>query len=232
MSLERWFLLGRTLAIIGLCAAAGYAFVEIGNKARTETVSQIDGQKVNAEITELHKTNLLLNDPQNGLPAILADAHRTELIAAGAISNIEKGTRTWQKKQNSLADQSQIVLTDTQNELLSLTKTTDSLSQSIQEQNSNLSRLQSTASDSLSKMGTLSDSLDSAVTAISSNAERVSKNAVGITDDLHTETGILVAQTKKAVAPKNKALSLLEATGGGSVTLLEIIYYLHEMGSL
>jgi hypothetical protein len=48
----------------------------------------------------------------------------------------------------------------------------------------------------------------------------------GMATDGHEETGILVAQTKKAVAPQSKLLTVLKFLGGSTVTVAELYYYL------
>ena len=51
-------------------------------------------------------------------------------------------------------------------------------------------------------------------------------NIDGITADGHTETSLFVDRTRKAFAPKNKFLSLLQLAGGGTLSAAEFYYYL------
>src|SRR6185437_2232010 len=116
------------------------------------------------------------------------------------ITNIEKGTRTWQKKQNAIADQA---LTDERSlntALRSLNDTENSLSTLIREQESAASTLETAASESFTKIGALSDSVNSELSPIFA---RTSQSAANIADT--TASMDASAHDVQAVADKFKS---------------------------
>src|SRR6185437_14907544 len=156
------------LALILAALAAAFACTEVGFLAiqarRTVSTLNSDASSLETSLNRLNGTlnavNLAISDPANGLQANLADLHRTLLVAGGAITNIEKGTRTWQKKQNAIADQA---LTDEKSlnlALISTRATTDSLSDLLRDQKSNLSTLEKAASQSVTSISELSASIN------------------------------------------------------------------------
>lgn len=50
--------------------------------------------------------------------------------------------------------------------------------------------------------------------------------ADGTLANVNAESGLIVAKTKKAFAPKNKILTVLQMAGGSTVTGAELFYYL------
>lgn len=58
------------------------------------------------------------------------------------------------------------------------------------------------------------------------HVDNTSANMEGITNDVHTETGLIVARTKDAFKPQNKALAIAKFLGGGTISLAELFYYL------
>lgn len=66
------------------------------------------------------------------------------------------------------------------------------------------------------------DSLQAATDNLNNPDIKATENNIqSITDDLHTETSILVDQTRQAIKPKSKLKTAL----GGTMTLLELLYY-------
>src|SRR6185312_6623812 len=174
-------------ALILAALAAAFACTEVGFLAiqarRTVSTLNSDASTLETSLNRLNGTlnevNSAISDPANGLQANLADLHRTLLVAGGAITNIEKGTRTWQKKQNAIADQA---LTDERSlntALRSLNDTENSLSTLIREQESAASTLETAASESFTKIGALSDSVNSELSPIFA---RTSQSAANIAD--------------------------------------------------
>jgi len=177
------------LALILAALAAAFACTEVGFLAiqarRTVSTLNSDASTLETSLNRLNGTlnavNSALSDPENGLQANLADLHRTLLVAGGAITNIEKGTRTWQKKQNAIADQA---LTDERSlniALLSLSTTANSISGLTGEQKSSLSNLENTASASFMQMGALSNTVEKQLTPVLASFAQASANAADTT---------------------------------------------------
>lgn len=53
-----------------------------------------------------------------------------------------------------------------------------------------------------------------------------SDQMAGIATDAHTETGLIVGQTRKAFTPQNKFVAVMHALLGGTLTAAELVYYL------
>ena len=201
-------------ALILAALAAAFACTEVGLKARSETLTEIDGNAINREVTEAHKTNLLLNDPHNGIPAILADAHRTVIITGAAVRNIELGTRTWQKKQNAMADQAIEAEESLNAALRSLGTTADALSTLSQAQNQRLSALEEQLSTSVTMTQPAIGSLTSAL----SNASRASANIADTTASMDASAHDVQAVADKFKSdftkPKNRVWAYFKALVG------------------
>jgi hypothetical protein len=58
------------------------------------------------------------------------------------------------------------------------------------------------------------------------NLADTSKETAGISSDLHQETSILLAQTKKALEPEAKWKSVLRMAFNGTLSTAELVYYL------
>jgi hypothetical protein len=67
---------------------------------------------------------------------------------------------------------------------------------------------------------------DSAIRATLANVEQTSQQVVGIATDAHTETSLIVGQTKKAFEPKNKFWSILQLVIGQTINGAALYYYL------
>ena len=211
------------LALILAALAAAFACTEVGLKARSETLTEIDGNAINREVTEAHKTNLLLNDPHNGIPAILADAHRTVIITGAAVRNIELGTRTWQKKQNAMADQAIEAEESLNAALRSLGTTADALSTLSQAQNQRLSALEEQLSTSVTMTQPAIGSLTSAL----SNASRASANIADTTASMdasaHDVQAFIHRETTPVRGTWNVIKSFLREFAGPSASVATAI---------
>ena len=85
-------------------------------------------------------------------------------------------------------------------------------------------RLMEAATDDLSGPA-IKDTLAS-IQDSSKNTAEVTKNMIGVTDDIHTETSLLVGKTKDAMKPRNKAISVLKFMLDGTLTGSELYYYI------
>lgn len=83
------------------------------------------------------------------LMATILDAHRTVLVAGGAITNIEKGTRQFQTQQIALASSSQKALNTLDADLSSLGSLLSTGSSLLSSQQQSLNQLESEASQSI-----------------------------------------------------------------------------------
>ncbi len=83
------------------------------------------------------------------LTATILDAHRTVLVAGGAITNIEKGTRQFQTQQIALASSSQKALNTLDADLSSLGSLLSTGSSLLSSQQQSLNQLESEASQSI-----------------------------------------------------------------------------------
>lgn len=125
--------------------------------------------------------NQAVSDPANGLQANLVDLHRTLLVAGGAITNIEKGTRAWQSKQNQLADQAITAEGNLNVVLLSLNNLAAQLSSSLKDQNQSALSLEAGMSESIGSLDSLSSSLKTQMAPIARNLDSSSANIASTT---------------------------------------------------
>lgn len=179
-------------------------------------------------------------------------------IVGGSSTNIEKGLRQWElqsgQEASSVRDASQSLnrdlltfgvllstanstLVQQQNSLTGLETQTQSLltggSELVMRSLPVMDGLQQTVSNSASASKQVSDSLSRSLPhleSIATSIDSTSHDTQVFTQNMDTESDLLVGATKKALAPKNKALSILESTGGGAVTVLELAYYLTHGG--
>jgi len=171
------------------------------------------------------------------LDATLTDLDRDAVIASGTLTHIEKASREWQTKQNQLADQA-ITATSTLTADLTqagqLLSTANSLAESQQQ---SLTALEGTAGESLRTVtGSFANLVEQAQPGLnnftaasadlSAGINRTMPEIQGMAADGHTETSLIVKQTKEAFKPKNKFLAILQMLGGGTINAAELYYYL------
>ena len=90
-----------------------------------------------------------------------------------------------------------------------------------------LDEIHSAASKAEPIMETVSLDVDRAG-PILDDAKQVSAQGVGIATDTHTETTLIVGQTREAFKPKNKFLSIVQLLAGGTLSGAELFYYLRK----
>jgi hypothetical protein len=127
----------------------------------------------------------------------------TDLIKVGTL--LDKGN-------NTLGDLDFAVTQMSENMTSDVNQTVVSLRPAIQ----NLVSASAGAADAMN---------DPAIKATLANMQSASGQVVGIAEDAHTESSLVVAQTRQAFKPKNKFLAVLQMLGGGAVTAAEGFYY-------
>ncbi len=204
-----------TLALVGMCCALGYAGIEIGNLARG---ARIDGAAINAEVSELHKTNLLLNDPQNGIPALLADGHRTEEIAGGAITNIEKESNGWKKESDSQSQQATLAITSLNSDLGRLGELISTTNSLVQSQSSSLTNLETQiGSSSQTSFADLNQQLELVGPILQSTqqtSENISETTASMDASAHDVQSFIHRETAPARGTWNVIKSFLISFAG------------------
>lgn len=190
-----------------------------------------------------------LADDSKQLQQAITDADRTTIIVGGVARNLELESRTWANQEAALANQSSTAINSLNASLRAVNTFTLTATSLLESQSQSLKSLEQTASQSISAMGTsvaqlspaaqaalsnlnsasqeLRDQLsDPAIRATLANLESTSQQVAGVASDAHTETGLIVSQTRQAFKPKNRLLSILKMLGGGTVTGAELVYYM------
>ena len=104
----------------------------------------------------------------------------------------------------------------------------------------NIAGATETLNGDLEKLGTFEVDADTALKGAQAQGGALAVRANGTIDAIHdsfvqadgtlanvnAESGLIVAKTKKAFAPKNKFLTVLQMAGGSTVTGAELFYYL------
>jgi len=203
------------LGCVTLCAIS-FAFTEAGMALRQVRKDEMQLAKQSSDLMRhgdevAQQIDGSFGDPNHGINAQLTDISRTTRIVAGLSSNLERSTREWAKTENQLAQQALTDESSLNGVLTSLQETEDSSSDFIREQKLTLSTSETALSESATKMGSLSDSLQAQLTPLLSNAVLSSQNLAASTKDVQ-----IVADKFRDdfVKPKNRAWAYLKAVLG------------------
>jgi len=180
----------------------------------------------------------------------LENVDRVAIVAGVTASEVQKGALEWQKASKAQSSATTKALSHVDAvaaQFSSFVSATDkSLNSGLipqlqaiaQEQNSALLSNQARVGANLDTLQNELESLrrttDAATAQISdpsiktslANVAAASEQMAGVASDAHTESGLIVAQTREAFKPKNKVLAVLQLIGGGTVTAAELFYYL------
>ncbi len=180
----------------------------------------------------------------------LENVDRTVIVAGAAAGDVERSARVWESASKAQIAASTAVLGSTKSALSALqvlVSKTDaqlngyilpSLATAVSQQNQSLLATQKGLQDELEAfrpvLANLTSASASAASAMANpaipasldNVQAISKALQGVAEDAHTETGLIVAQTRQAFKPKNKFLAVLQFIGGGTISAAELYYYL------
>ena len=170
----------------------------------------------------------------------------TAIVVGGAAGNFEKGTRPLATEQKLVADQTLQATKELNSDLLAVATLLSTANSAINTASSSASGLSQKASESLTSLTELSTDAKPILQNLSAtsltlaqgtaeampkiqasleNIQETSHDIEGVAQNADTESGLIVDQTRKAFAPKNKFLSILQMVGGGAINGAELYYY-------
>jgi hypothetical protein len=188
------------------------------------------------------EAGLTLHRVQGALPGMVADVHNMatdyERMAQDVVGVTGEVRRTLKQTQNDSARTAANIAGATETLNVDLEKLgtfevdADAALKGAQEQGGALTVRANAVLDALDRdAGDAGD----AIVHIDASTQRVLGDplihdsfvqADGTLANVNAESGLIVAKTKKAFAPKNKILTVLQMAGGSTVTGAELFYYL------
>jgi len=205
-----------------------------------------------AAIALLVTLTLFVADARKRMDYTAENANRAIRESAQTVANLRHATEEWEKssKQQAAyftqaAEQSNELIAQARTDLAGLGKVIDRadgavahLDAAIVEQNANATAAAAALEASLGNLApavkSATESLDNvakitgdpAIADTLANIQKTSAEAAGIAADAHTETGLIVQQTRQAFKPKNKFLAVLQMLGNGTISGAELYFYL------
>lgn len=139
-------------------------------------------------------------DVLDQLHATLTDADRTVIIVGATATNIERTTRTWQAKQNALTDQTALTEQSLNRLLLSLNETAIRTSNLVAGQDQSLSTLEMAASQSFTKVGNATTTLEAGIGSLDQASATVARELPPILANLNATSAGAAATSSNVAA--------------------------------
>lgn len=172
--------------------------------------------QVTPALADIHNIQIDTTRTESEMAGLL-NATRHSMLTPVQVASLVGGAN----KVLTDTDTTILRLNDTVTELATLTPVTEQVIRNVGNE------AQSTLGVAQGVLATANaDLCDTRITKVEDNLITTSTNVVGITDDIHTESMLVVGKTQEAFKPQNKFLSISKGLLGGTLTAAELFYYL------
>lgn len=146
--------------------------------------------------------------------AEIIEVHKTQAAIREAVVFTDKNLND---PASGVLPQLRVAIVDTNKNFGLVSDSVAATAQSLKPITENVARVTAIAAESLA---------DPNIKDAVKNIDATTLELAQATQDVHTETTLIVGETRKAFKPENKFVSILKAVAGGTVTGAELFYYL------